>query len=597
MTRVPERAVQMALAGHGRQVSSLLTPVAWMFVIAALLIALDSAAGVGVLVLLQRGIDSGVAAGDMSTIGICALLALCLVAIGWCCYALQTIFAARAAESVQHTVRLRSFSHLLRLSLPWHEKHIDSRLTRMTVDVDSLARFLQNGLASAATSIVTMVAIAAAMFWLDPILALTALSAVPVVMLATWIYRRLSSPAYAQARLEIGKVNSTLQEKVSGMRVVQSHGQQKQEAARLRALSDNFRATRVRAQKYLAVYFPFLTFCTEAAYAAVLLIGATRVAGGEMTPGILAAFFLLLGQFYGPVQQLSGIVDSWQQATASGKHINALLATEETENIEPSSITPGTGGALRLEALTFRYPEKTQPVLDNLSLTIPPGTVVAVVGRSGAGKSTMIKLLAGLYSTDSGQIRVGERLIDAASLSDYRRQTGLVTQDVALFSGDIAENIRYSRPDSSDTEVEIAARQAGLFETVQHLPLGFRTPVNNGGTDLSAGQRQLIALTRAQLAQAHILLLDEATARIDRSAEERLITSLTGVTHTEKRIALIVAHRLTTARRCDVIVVIDKGCIAEYGSHEQLIAAHGLYARLWRDSVGQTRDTQGEVTG
>ncbi|RXC67611.1 ABC transporter ATP-binding protein, partial [Escherichia coli] len=174
-------------------------------------------------------------------IGLCALLALCLVIVGWCSYSLQTVFAARAAESVQHSVRLRSFGHMLRLGLPWHEKHADSRLTRMTVDVDSLARFLQNGLAGAATSLVTMFAIAATMFWLDPFLALTALSAVPVAALATMIYRRLSTPAYAQARLEIGKVNSTLQEKVSGLRVVQSHGQQELEGARLRALSERFR--------------------------------------------------------------------------------------------------------------------------------------------------------------------------------------------------------------------------------------------------------------------------------------------------------------------------------------------------------------------
>ena len=396
-------------------------------------------------------------------------------------------------------------------------------------------------------------------------------------------------------------MNSTLQEKVSGLRVVQSHGQQEQEAARLRALSDRFRATRVRAQKYLAVYFPFLTFCTEASYAAVLLVGASRVAEGEMTAGVLAAFFLLLGQFYGPVQQLSGIVDSFQQATASGKHIDELLATEETENVTPSSTQPATG-ALQLDEVTYRYPGSAEPALDKLTLTIPEGSVVAVVGRSGAGKSTLIKLIAGLYSPTSGTIGIGERQMTATTLADYRRQIGLVDQDVALFSGDIAENIRYSRPSSSNAEVEIASRQAGLFELVRQLPQGFRTPVNNGGADLSAGQRQLIALARAQLANAHVLLLDEATSRLDRRAEERLMSSLTEVARARKRLALIVAHRLTTAQRCDLIAVVDKGRLAEYGTHEQLLAANGLYARLWRDSVGPAdarnqHDITGEIVG
>ena len=591
MTRVPEQAVQMAQEGKGRRVASLVRPVMWMFIAAALLIAIDSASSVGVLVLLQRGIDLGVAGGNLKLIGICAIGALLLVAIGWCCYALQTIISSRAAETVQHTVRLRSFGHLLRLALPYHEQQADTRLTRMTVDVDALARFLQNGLAGTATSLITMGAIAVAMFWLDPVLALVALGAVPVVIIATLIYRRLSSPAYAQARLEIGKVNSTLQEKVSGLRTVQSHGQQDVEAAKLRKLSDRFRATRVRAQKYLAVYFPFLTFCTEASYAAVLLVGASRVAEGELTAGVLAAFFLLLGQFYGPVQQLSGIVDSYQQASASGRHIDELLATEGAEQVQPSapSAVVPLHGELMLDDITFYYPDSNEKALDKLVLSIPAGSVVAVVGASGAGKSTMVKLIAGLYAPSAGKIRIGGRAIDEMPLADYRSQVGLVEQDVALFSGDIAENIRYARPESTDREVEEAARQAGLLATVRALPQGFRTPVSNGGAGMSAGQRQLIALARAHLARAHVLLLDEATARLDRASEEALMTSLADGARQHGRTALVVAHRLTTACRCDLIAVMAAGRVAEYGSHDELLAADGLYARLWHESTGRDR--------
>lgn len=589
IARMPQRALQLAQSGHGRSFWQLLAPVMGLFAAAAALITLDTASGVGVPLLLQQGIDKGISANHWAALTTFALLALALVAISWCAYSLQTVLSSRAAETVQHCVRLRSFGQLLRLGLPYHEEQGNARLNRMTVDVDALARFLQTGLAQAATSLITMLGIALAMLWLDPILTLAAFASMPAVVLATLIYHRLSSKAYAKARVEIGKVNSSLQEKVSGMRVVQSHGQQGQEAAKLSALSERFRAVRVKAQKYVALYFPFITLCTEVSYAAVLLFGAYRVADGNMSAGVLAAFLLFLGMFYGPVQQLSGIVDSYQQATASKKHIDDLLATEGLEDVARTEAprAPHLRGGLQLENLAYRYPGTDKGALDGLSMTLPEGKIVAVVGASGAGKSTLIKLLAGLYQPTAGTIKISDQTLDAWSLADYRSRVGLVEQDVRLFRGDIAENIRYPRPSASDAEVQRAAQRCGLLDTVSHLPRGFRTQVSNGGKDLSAGQRQLVALARVELAEADIVLLDEATARLDRHSEEKVMQSLLHAAHSQGRTTLVVAHRLSTACRCDAIAVLEHGRLAEYGSHDQLLKAGGVYARLWQHS-GET---------
>ncbi|MFI0977520.1 ABC transporter ATP-binding protein [Streptomyces sp. NPDC021093] len=567
---------------------TILRPVRGLLAVALGLIAFDALARVLVPVLLQRGIDHGISPGTMSTVWWIAGLSLLLCAANWCVYTYQTLISARASEALQYALRLRSYRHLHRLGLDHYEKESGgSLLTRMTVDIDSLSKFLQQGMVQGLVSVLTMGGIAVAMFVLDWRLALAALAPFPVIALITPVFRRLSSGAYKEARDQLGKVNSSLRENVAGLRLAQAHGKQKSTAKHFSALSDLNRLIQVKGQRYISLYFPFLAFCSELSMALVVLAGGYLVASGSVTTGVLAAFLLLLGQFYGPIQQLSSIYDSYLQTRTSVRQVTQLLATEPTQRpaADPVPVSGRFHGHIELRDVTFRYEQAAEDTLTVSSLTLEAGQSIAVVGATGAGKSTLVKILARFYDPASGTVRLDGVDIGRYDLAGYRQRVGIVPQEAHLFEGDIAENIRYGRPDASDEEVAAAAEAVGATATIARLPGGFRHAVRQAGGNLSASERQLVALARVALVDPDVLLLDEATAMLDSGTESTVLDGMFRAAR--NKTALLVAHRLTTAARCDRVLVMDAGKPVEYGTHEELLVENGAYARLWRSAQPQ----------
>ncbi|WP_099899293.1 ABC transporter ATP-binding protein [Streptomyces sp. TLI_171] len=590
-TDTPEIPVEQAEAADPKfNLARLLAPFRRPLALALLLVALDTAAGLTLPVLIRHGIDDGVSKAAIGGVAVAALLALVVVLLDWLVQATESRVSGRTGERVLYTLRLKIFAHLNRLGLDYYERELTGRImTRMTTDVDSISSFLQTGVVTAVVSLFTFVGIFVALIVIDAGLALVVFAVLPPLIIATLVFRKKSAQQYQVSRDLISTVNADLQENVAGMRIVQAFRRQDANTERFVERGLAYRHARVRAQLYISLYFPFVQFLSSVASALVLIAGATRVDDGTLTIGALVAYLLYIDLFFAPVNQLSQIFDGYQQAAVSLDRIRELMRTPTSTPRAEHPVPVGTlRGEIDFENVSFAYngggagnPE----VLSGVDLHIPAGQTVALVGETGAGKSTLVKLVARFYDATGGTLTVDGTDLTAYDLDGYRHRLGVVPQEAYLFAGTVRDAIAYGRPDASDAEVEAAAKAVGAHEMITGLSGGYRHQVAPRGRNLSAGQRQLIALARAELVDPDILLLDEATAALDLATEA-------AVNHAADRLSggrttLVIAHRLTTAERADRIIVLDHGRIVEDGTHAELLDRDGAYAKLWSAFVAE----------
>jgi ATP-binding cassette subfamily B protein len=566
----------------------LLRPLTVALIIGLVLDGLDAVAGLALPALVRNGIDNGVETKVFHAIVVVSLIGLAIVLADWVVNIAETMVVGRNGERLLFTLRVKLFAQLQRLGLDFYEREQSGRImTRMTTDVDALSSFLQTGLITMVSSVLTFFGVLAALLIINLELGLAVLCIFPVLLVATLVFRSKSAKAYSESRDKVAVVNADFAENVAGLRVTQAFRREPVNQDRFSGRSNAFRTSRLRAQRYIAIYFPFVQTLSTAAGAIVLVLATGEMRNGTLTTGALIAYLLYIDMVFSPVQQLSQVFDGYQQAMVGLRRITDLLRLGTST---PPAIHPVIAGRLRgrieLRDVDFSYTNTDANQLAGINLTIEPGETVALVGQTGAGKSTLVKLIARFYDVTSGVVLIDGTDVRDYDLASYRHRLGIVPQESYLFAGTVRDSIAYARPDASDAEVEAAAHATGAHDMIIQLSGGYAHEISERGRNLSAGQRQLIALARAQLADPAILLLDEATAALDLAAEAAVNHAISELT--AARTTIVVAHRLTTASQADRIVVLDQGGIAETGTHTELLAARGTYAALWDAFTGES---------
>ncbi len=541
-----------------------------------------TATGLAPPYLAKLAIDRGITESDPTALGWIVAAFLVAGLANLATSSAQTYLTGWVGERILADLRNTLFDHLQRLSLGFYERNRTGVLiSRLTNDVEAIDQLVTDGFTSLVQNALMLGGSAVILFLLDWRLALATLTILPAMGVATALFRSQSARAYRHVRERLATVTATLAEDIAGMRVVQSFTREHTNLGRFRAINAHYREANQRTVVLNGLYFPFVDFLSAAATAVVLGYGGYLVSGGSLTVGTLFAFIGYLANFFDPVQQLSQLYNTFLSATAALDKIMDVLDQEPEVLDRPGARRLGViRGDVRFEQVRFGYGDGPD-VVHGIDLAVAAGTTVALVGHTGAGKSTLAKLLARFYDPRDGRITVDGFDLREVTQASLRSQLGLVPQEGFLFAGTIRDNIAYGRPDASLADIAAAAQAVGAHEFVERLPDGYDTQLGERGTRLSLGQRQLVAFARALLADPRILVLDEATSSVDIGTERAIERGLARLL--EHRTAFIIAHRLSTIRNADLIVVLEHGRVVEQGSHDELMRRGGLYTSLYGD--------------